>query len=95
MASAPSPTNPGILAVVGQSNGISLRRASAKLAAADELERGGFATWRAPARARRRRFVLTVRGWAKLVETGAAPCAGEFWQSDQHVKSHAEAETCP
>lgn len=68
----PEPDEPGVLAVVGRCRGVSLRRMSASLAAAGELESGGLALWRVPARSRRRRFVLTERGWAKLIGIGAA-----------------------
>ena len=89
----PEPDEPGILAVVGQRNGISLRQTSAPLAAVAELERGGLAVWQRPARARRR-FVLTARGWANLGEIAAHDVA-VFQRSDDSVLAHAEAETCP
>jgi hypothetical protein len=91
----PEPDEPGILAVVGQRNGISLRRASAAIAVAGELERSGFAAWRPPARSRRRRFVVTERGWAKLAETAAATDGAVIQHCRERVVSHAEAEICP
>ena len=91
----PEPDEPGIVAVVGQRNGISLRRTSASLAAAGELEKSGFAVWRAPGRSRRRRLVLTAWGWAKLVEIAAATDVAALQRSDERGTSHAEAETCP
>lgn len=38
----PEPDEPGVLAVVGRCRGVSLRRMSASLAAAGELESGGL-----------------------------------------------------
>jgi hypothetical protein len=91
----PEPDEPGILAVVGQCRGISLRRASASLAAAGELETSGLAVWRAPARSRRRRFVVTDQGWAKLVATATATDVAAFQRCDERVEFYAEAEICP
>jgi hypothetical protein len=91
----PEPDEPGILAVVGQSNGISLRRASATVVASKELERGGLARWQTSAQSRRRRFILTDDGWAKLVEIASMAGGVAFSASEQRQTVQAEAEICP
>jgi hypothetical protein len=91
----PEPDEPGILALVGRLNGVSLRRASATLAAAAELGREGLAVWRGPARARRRRLVLTADGWAKLVATAAPIEVVKLHAPGGAVSAQAEADICP
>jgi hypothetical protein len=91
----PEPDEPGILALVGRLNGVSLRRASATLAAAAELESKGFAAWRGSAGGRRRRLVLTVEGWARLVATAAPTEILAVHAPPGAMSPQAEADICP
>ena len=90
----PQPDEPGIIAVVGRRNGVSLRQASAPLAAARELETNGFAIWQGSARTRRR-LELTASGWGKLIETIVMSDLAEIARPDTDFSPHAEAGMSP
>jgi hypothetical protein len=88
------PDEPGVLAIVGRLNGISLRRASAPVAAAEELEKSGFAVWERSARMGRRRLVLTACGWAEFIEI-SVPVGIEKRQRLGTISMRAEADFRP
>jgi Domain of unknown function (DUF6456) len=77
---------PGRVAVASGAGGVSLRRLSAPLAAAEALVAADLAAWESPGRSRRRRLVVTPAGLAHLARQ-AAPA-----ELDAFTAQHAVLE---
>ena len=69
---------PGRLALVAPSNGVSLRRRSAAASAGEWLVAEGLAEWERPGRARRGRLVISQAGISHLARLDAAPANDPF-----------------